>query len=140
MRRTISPCLTPFRAYSPPVWIALPEATKQVLQMAAGLGREIPIQLLQALWQGPGELEPALLALQRLEFLYRRYNGAEGLYVFKHALTQEVAYESLLPIQRRVLHTAAGRALERLYAERLEAVYDPLAYHYGPYYRRLAAT
>ncbi|PON18894.1 hypothetical protein C2W62_05525 [Candidatus Entotheonella serta] len=73
----------------------LPEATKQVLQMAAVLGREIPIQLLQALWQGPGELEPALLALQRLEFLYRRYNGAEGLYVFKHALTQEVAYESL---------------------------------------------
>ncbi len=66
-----------------------------------------------------------------MEFLYER-SGSEGvLYVFKHALTQEVAYESLLTIRRQTLHAAAGRALEALYADRLEEAYDRLAYHYA---------
>jgi tetratricopeptide (TPR) repeat protein len=51
--------------------------------------------------------------------------------VFKHALTQDVAYETLLEGRRRALHAAAGRALESLYAERLEEVYDRLAHHYS---------
>ena len=50
--------------------------------------------------------------------------------MFKHALTQEVAYESLLTTRRQALHAAAGQALETLYAPRLEDAYDRLAYHY----------
>ena len=53
------------------------------------------------------------------------------MYVFKHALTQDVAYESLITTQRRALHRAAGQALEVLYADRLEEAYDRLAHHYA---------
>src|SRR5439155_17008220 len=48
-----------------------------------------------------------------------------------HALTQDVAYERLLVARRRMLHAAAGRALENLYADRLVEVYDRLAHHYS---------
>jgi class 3 adenylate cyclase/DNA-binding winged helix-turn-helix (wHTH) protein len=86
----------------------LPEAAKQVLQTASVLGREVSGRLLQAIWEGPGGLEPHLQALQRLEFLYERTAGEEPVYVFKHALTQEVAYEGLLRARRQALHTAVG--------------------------------
>jgi tetratricopeptide (TPR) repeat protein len=109
----------------------LPEAPKRLLQTASVLGREFSPRLLTAIWDGPGPLGPLLQELQQLEFLYER-SGSEGLlYIFKHALTQDVAYESLLTTRRRALHAAAGRALEAQYAERLEEVYDRLAYHYA---------
>jgi tetratricopeptide (TPR) repeat protein len=75
-------------------------------------------------------LEPLLLELKRLEFLYERTEAGEPTYVFKHALTQEVAYESLLTTRRQALHEVAAEALEVLYAEHLEDAYDRLAYHY----------
>src|SRR5262249_54230915 len=74
----------------------LPEAHKRLLQTASVLGREFPPRLVQALWQESTPLEPLLLDLKRLEFLYERARGEEPVYVFKHALTQEVAYDSLL--------------------------------------------
>jgi predicted ATPase len=69
--------------------------------------------------------------LRRQEFLHLEHAGAEPTYTFKHALVQEAAYESLLMSRRRLLHTAVGQALEQLYAGRLEAAYDRLAYHYS---------
>ena len=62
----------------------------------------------------------------RLEFLYERTGVEEPTYLFKHALTQEVAYESLLTTRRQGLH-AAEQALEAWYSERLEEVQDRLA-------------
>jgi predicted ATPase len=109
----------------------LPEDSKRLLQTAAVLGREFTVLLLTGLWEEPGTLEPRLQALKRLEFLYERSSAEEPVYVFKHALTQEVAYESLITTQRRSLHAAAGQALEALYADRLEEAYDRLAYHYA---------
>ena len=109
----------------------LPEAPKRLLQTAAVLGRAFSPPLLEAIWDGTRPLAPLLLDLTRQEFLFER-TGAEGpMYVFKHALTQEVAYESLLTTRRQALHTAAGQALETLYAPRLEDAYDRLAYHYA---------
>jgi tetratricopeptide (TPR) repeat protein len=55
----------------------------------------------------------------------------EPLYVFKHALTQEVAYDSLLRSRQQALHAAAGQALEVFYADRLDEDHDRLAYHYA---------
>jgi predicted ATPase len=55
----------------------------------------------------------------------------ESTFVFKHPLIQEVAYDSLLLVQRQMLHATAGRALETLYADRLEEIVDRLAYHYA---------
>jgi predicted ATPase len=109
----------------------LPEESKRLLQTAAVLGREFTLPLLSRLWEGPDTLEPRIQELKRLEFLYERSGAEEPVYVFKHALTQEVAYESLITTQRRFLHVAAGQALEALYADRLEEAYDRLAYHYA---------
>ncbi|MBI3028821.1 MAG: hypothetical protein HYY64_04840 [Candidatus Rokubacteria bacterium] len=109
----------------------LADEPKHLLQTAAVVGREVSLRLLGAIWEGPGAVDPLLRELMRLEFLYERPRAAEPVYVFKHALTQEVAYESLLPARRQALHAAAGRALEKMYADRLEEVYDRLAYHYA---------
>ena len=109
----------------------LPEAPKRLLQTAAVLGREVSPPLLEAIWDGARPLEPLLLALTRQEFLFARTSAEGPMYVFKHALTQEVAYESLLTTRRQALHAAAGQALETLYAPRLEEAYERLAYHYA---------
>jgi class 3 adenylate cyclase/tetratricopeptide (TPR) repeat protein len=109
----------------------LPGDAKRLLQTAAVLGREAPLPLLTALWQDGG-LEHHLAELKRQEFLFERtQSGHNPAYVFKHVLTREVAYGSLLTGQRQLLHAAAGRALETLYSDRLEQVYDRLAYHYA---------
>ena len=108
----------------------LPDSDKQLLQTASVLGREFSLALLQAIWDTAADTELMLQALKRQEFLFERTEEGEPLYVFKHALTQDVAYESLLNARRQALHLAAGRALERLYADRLEEVYYHLAYHY----------
>ena len=109
----------------------LSEEAKWALQTAAVLGREVPLDLLRAIWTGPGPLEPQLRELTRLEFLHGHGGLEEPVYSFKHALTREVAYESLMPSRRRELHAAAGEALERLYAGRLEEIADRLAHHYA---------
>src|SRR5207247_5950149 len=87
--------------------------------------------LRRAIWDEPADLDVGLRELKRLEFLYEEHEAVESLYVFKHALTQEVAYDSLITSRRRRLHAAAARALEQLYATRLEDAYDRLAYHYS---------
>jgi predicted ATPase len=86
--------------------------------------------LLKEVWEGSDPVEPVLLELKHLEFLYDRPGIAEPIYIFKHALTQEVAYDSLLTTRRQVLHAAAGHALERLYAEWLVERSEELAHHY----------
>jgi predicted ATPase len=108
----------------------LPETHKRLLQTASVLGREFAPRLLQALWEEPTPLEALLMDLKRLEFLYERARGEEPVYVFKHALTQDVTYDSLLTTRRQVLHAAAGHALERLYPDRLAERSEELARHY----------
>ena len=108
----------------------LPEEHKRLLQIASVLGREFSPRLLAAMWDGTGSLEPWLLELKRLEFLFERTGVGESTYIFKHALTQEVAYESLLVTRRQVLHAAAGDAMERLYPDWLADRYEALAHHF----------
>jgi DNA-binding NtrC family response regulator/tetratricopeptide (TPR) repeat protein len=109
----------------------LPDAPRRLLEAAAVLGREVSPRLLGAVWEGPGDLDTPLRELRRLEFLYDRPGGDEPVYVFKHALTREVARESLPAARRQALHAAAGRAVEALYPDRLDEVADRLAYHYA---------
>jgi tetratricopeptide (TPR) repeat protein len=109
----------------------LPEEPKRLLQTASVLGREFSLSLLKRLWDGTDMLEPLLVELQRQEFFDKRLSTVEPLYVFKHALTQEVAYDSLLMSHRQALHLAAGRALEALYTDRIEEAYERLSYHYA---------
>ncbi len=109
----------------------LPEDVKDALRLASVIGREVPLRLLQAVWRGPGDIERHLRELTRLEFLFEQTRFGESVYVFKHALTQEVVYDSLPVTHRHALHAAAARALERLYEGRLEEADDRLAYHYA---------
>jgi DNA-binding NtrC family response regulator/tetratricopeptide (TPR) repeat protein len=107
----------------------LPEEPRQLLQTAAVIGQEVPLPLLRAVWDGDPDLQ--LRELMRLEFLYAKAGSGEPVCGFTHSLTRDVAYESVPPARRRMLHGAIARALEAVYADRLGEVYDRLAYHYG---------
>ena len=109
----------------------LADGPRQALQAAALFGRESALRVLRSIWRGPDDIETSLRDLVRLEFLYAHSRGAEPVYVFKHPLTQEVAYTSLSAPERRTLHAEAGRALETFYADRLPEAYEQLAHHYA---------
>ena len=109
----------------------LSEATKRLVRTASVLGREFSLRLLDRVWDDAGPTHPHLLELKRLEFVYERAGGEEPVYVFKHALTQDVAYEGLLSHRRQALHGATAQALEDLHADRLDEVYGALAFHYA---------
>ncbi|HEX2645408.1 MAG TPA: AAA family ATPase, partial [Thermoanaerobaculia bacterium] len=108
----------------------LPEEHKRLLQTASVLGRELSPDLLGALWEQPGSLPPLLADLKRWEFLYEALSEQGSTYLFKHALTQDVVYQSLLTARRQSLHAAAAQAIEALYRDRLEEAYEALVYHY----------
>ena len=103
---------------------------REMLQAASVLGRDFSPSLLQAM-TGGGPVRPRLAPLIDAEFLYEAAAGAETLFVFRHALTQHVAYESLLPARRQALHAGAARALEAAHAGRLDDALDQIAFHYG---------
>jgi class 3 adenylate cyclase/tetratricopeptide (TPR) repeat protein len=108
----------------------LPAEDKTLLQTAAIIGKDVPFPLLQAIAELPEEaLRGALTHLQAAEFLYEASLFPEFEYTFKHALTQEVAYGSLLWGRRRALHARIVEAIERLSPDRIDAQVERLAYH-----------
>jgi class 3 adenylate cyclase/DNA-binding CsgD family transcriptional regulator len=110
----------------------LSEAAKSVLQMGAVMGREFSGELLTEIAGLPEwELTGHLAALTDAELLYARGLPPQTTYLFKHALTQEAAYRSLLTARRRDLHHRVAVTLETLFADRLEEYYGQLAHHYG---------
>ncbi len=108
----------------------LEENLKRTLQVASVVGRDFAFRILQAISGMQEELKAHLLSLQGLEFIYEKQLLPELEYIFKHVLTQEVAYHSLLLKRRKELHERIGRAVEQLYAKRLEEYYELLAHHY----------
>jgi len=109
----------------------LPAAEKELLQTLAVLGREFSAGLIRHVVGKPDdELERMLAALQLGEFVYEQPAVGDIEYTFKHALTMEVAYNSVLLERRRILHERAGQAMESLYADRLEDHLSELAHHY----------
>jgi predicted ATPase len=105
---------------------------KAFLQQLAVIGREFPLSLIrQVLPQPEEELYRLLSALQRKEFLYEQPAFPEVEYLFKHALTQEVAYGTVLQERRKALHEQTARAIEALHRATLEDHYSELAHHYS---------
>jgi len=132
---------------------------KDLLQTLAVMGRESPFALVSRVWQHPhprgtasaerganaaplalsrnqagegqSELERMLSDLQAGEFIYEQPAPAGVEYTFKHALTQDVAYNSLLIERRKVLHERVAVAMESLYVERLDDHLGDLAHHYS---------
>jgi class 3 adenylate cyclase/tetratricopeptide (TPR) repeat protein len=108
----------------------LPPEEKRLLQTAAVIGTEVPVPLLQAIAERPeAALHGGLAHLQAAEFLYETRLFPEPDYTFKHALTHEVAYGSLLLERRRTLHARIVTALEALAGDRLAEQVERLAHH-----------
>jgi predicted ATPase len=107
----------------------LPAEEKELLQAAAVIGTEVPLPLLEAIAGLPDTvLHPGLAHLQAAEFLYgtRLFPGCA--YTFKHALTQQVAYQSLLTSTRQRYHQQRAQALE-VRPETVETQPELLAHH-----------
>jgi class 3 adenylate cyclase len=104
---------------------------KDLLQTLAVVGTEFKLALigLVAAKSGP-ELEPTLAELQLAEFIYEQPAVGDIEYTFKHALTHDVAYHSVLNDRRRMLHERIGAALESTYAGSLDDHVTELAHHY----------
>jgi class 3 adenylate cyclase/tetratricopeptide (TPR) repeat protein len=109
----------------------LEESLKRIVQVAAVIGRDFAFRILDMITEMKEGLKSGLVNLQGLEFIYEKSLFPELEYIFKHALTQEVAYNSLLVKRRKEIHEQIGQAIENLYADRLEAFYGMLAYHYS---------
>ena len=109
----------------------LDDSLKRIMHVASVIGREFAFRLLQAITDMREELKSHLLNLQGLEFIYEKRLFPELEYVFKHALTQEVAYNSLLLARRKEIHERIGHAIEEIYPDRLGEFYEMLAYHYS---------
>jgi predicted ATPase len=103
---------------------------KRLLQSAAVIGKDVPFALLQAITdQSDEEVRRGLIQLQAAEFLYETTLFPDIEYTFKHALTHEVAYGTLLQDRRRALHTRIVETTERLYGDRLVEQVERLADH-----------
>ena len=104
---------------------------KEVAQLGATLGRAFPYELLQAVLPWDEErLQSALAQLVEAELLYQRGVPPQVRYVFKHALIQETAYQSLLKRRRQQYHQQTGHILEQRFPETVETQPELLAHHY----------
>jgi len=111
---------------------ALPERAKGLLQTGSVAGREFSYDLIKTVTDfTEQELLSNLSVLKDSELLYERGIYPQTTYIFKHALTQEVAYNSLLLKRKKEIHEEIGKAIEALYPDRLEEHYELLAYQYA---------
>jgi len=109
----------------------LAEAPKKTLQLASVIGREFTRRLLDRISNIRGETERFLRELKGIELIYEKSLFPELAYMFKHALTHDVAYNSLLVQRRKELHHLIAMAVEELYADRLTDQYEVLAHHFS---------
>jgi class 3 adenylate cyclase/tetratricopeptide (TPR) repeat protein len=126
----------------------LPETAKEVLQSGAVIEREFSYELIKEVVGLPEEeLGSQLAILKNSELLYERGIFPQLTYVFKHSLTREVVYDSVLTKKKKRLHEQIGRAVEKLYEGRIDEHCEVLAGHFmasdnyekGADYSRLAA-
>ncbi|MBW1849568.1 MAG: guanylate cyclase, partial [Deltaproteobacteria bacterium] len=126
----------------------LEDNLKRTMQVASVVGREFTFRILQTITGLKKELKSFLLNLQGLEFIYEKQLFPELEYIFKHALIQEVAYNSLPQKRQGEIHEKIGEAIEEIYVKQLPEFYEMLSYHYskgknyekGAKYSELAAS
>jgi transcriptional regulator with AAA-type ATPase domain/tetratricopeptide (TPR) repeat protein len=110
----------------------LPDAEKELLQVGSVIGKDVPVPLLQAVAGVPeADLRRSLSRLLATEFIYLKKVAPAEECSFKHALTHDVIYESLLGPRRRALHGIVGHRIEDLYSDQLEEQAVVLAHHYS---------
>jgi len=110
----------------------LPPAEKELLQTLSVIGKEFPLNLVRAVTETPDDrLLPMVDDLQVSEFIYEQPTAGDFEYTFKHALTQQVAYQSVLMERRKTLHERTAAAVETIHAGQLDDHLPELANHYG---------
>jgi ABC-type oligopeptide transport system substrate-binding subunit/class 3 adenylate cyclase len=108
----------------------LQEDVRRTLQIASVIGKSFLYRLLEAIDQAEQALDQHLSELQRLDLVREKTRQPELEYIFKHSLTQEAAYSSLLMERRKEFHRRVGEALEALFADREEEYLGLLAHHF----------
>ena len=110
---------------------SLPETAKEVLQAVSAIEREFSYELIKRVTDLPEkDLLSALSILKDTELLYERGIYPRSTYIFKHALTREVVYDSILIKNRKILHEKIGNAIEELYMDNLDEYCGILTEHY----------
>jgi len=109
----------------------LPEGAKEVLQIGSVIEREFNFELLKQVSDlSEHELLIQLSVLKDAELLYERGIYPENTFIFKHAMTHDVAYNSLLSSKRKAIHAKVGKVIEGLYSTRLAEYYEIVARHF----------
>ena len=110
----------------------VPAAEKELLQTLAVIGKDFPLALVREITKKPDdEIDSMLNSLQLAEFIYEQPTVGDVEYTFKHALTHDVAYNSVLIERRKLLHERVGSAMEASFAQSIDDHLSQLAYHYG---------
>lgn len=108
---------------------SLDREPRETVQLASVIGREFARPLLERVTDHRARLDAALSELEELEFIYETAYVPEVSYAFRHAITGEVAYSTLLQERRKALHRIVAASMEELYADRLPEHYEMLAHH-----------
>ena len=109
----------------------LEDAPKHALQMAAVIGREFALRLWSRIFDMDEGLDAVVGELRALELIYEKIGDPELAFRFKHALTCDVAYDSMLRSRRKALHRIVGTAIQELYSDRLDEHLEALAHHFS---------
>jgi class 3 adenylate cyclase/tetratricopeptide (TPR) repeat protein len=108
----------------------LEKRSKRILQEASVIGRAFLFAILERITSFEAELEKRFNDLERIDLVHARTIVPELEFAFKHALTQEVSYKSLLRSERTEIHERIAKVMERLFADRIKEFYETLAFHY----------
>ena len=108
----------------------LDKKMKRILQEASVIGRTFYFEILDKITELKPVIDECLSGLEALDLIKIRRDGPDLAYSFKNALTQEVAYSSLLRKERRAIHERIGLVMEQAFADRLSEFYEPLALHF----------
>jgi tetratricopeptide (TPR) repeat protein len=109
----------------------LEEKTRHLVKVASVIGRNFFYRILSYVASEVEDIPDKLSFLSEIQLLQPQERMGEVEYLFKHALAQEAAYESILPPKRRELHLKVAHSIEKIFSERLPEFYGMLAYHYS---------
>jgi tetratricopeptide (TPR) repeat protein len=109
----------------------LEEETRNLLKVASVIGRNFFYRILKEVARTVEDIDSKLSYLKEVQLIRERKRMGETEYLFKHALVQEAAYESILHQRRKEIHLRVAESIEKVFSQRLQEFYGMLAYHYS---------
>jgi class 3 adenylate cyclase/tetratricopeptide (TPR) repeat protein len=109
----------------------LEEPTRDLVKVASVIGRNFFYRILKEVWEMFEDIDDRLSYLKEIQLIRERTRTEELEYLFKHALAQQAAYESILPHKQKELHMKVADSIEKVFDDRLHKYHGMLAYHYS---------